>query len=50
MSTAVTAAPRAFNPARGEPAWVRWTLIVTALAFLLGFFVPTAGRRLCAGF
>ena len=43
MSTAVTAAPRAFNPARGEPAWVRWTLIVTALAFLLGFlFLPLA--------
>lgn len=44
MSTAPLAVgPRAFNPARGEPTWVRWTLIAVALAFLLGFlFLPLA--------
>ncbi len=47
MSTIAIAAvnrpARADNPARGEPAWVRWTLIALALAFLLGFlFLPLA--------
>ncbi|GAB6047421.1 sulfate ABC transporter permease subunit CysW [Methyloparacoccus murrellii] len=47
MSTIAIAAvnrpARAGNPARGEPAWVRWTLIALALTFLLGFlFLPLA--------
>lgn len=36
---AAPAAPRACNPARGEPAWVRRLLITLALAFLIGFLL-----------
>ncbi len=43
MMTVHPVASRAFNPARGEPRWVRWTLTALALIFLLGFlFLPLA--------